>query len=108
MYTSVIVSATTGTGNSKPLVVGDLKTICVAITLDTGATFTGSGEGVLQFKADATLDNDIWSDYFEGGSIVQLTATNNAIRLTGPNVYRIRKTATTNSAKIIATSEAPL
>jgi hypothetical protein len=108
MYTKIIVPATTGVANSLSLVVADLKTICIAITLADGTTFTGSGEGVVQFKADTTTDADVWSDYFDSGSLVQLSATNNAIRLSGPNVYRVRKTASANSAKIIATSEALL
>lgn len=94
--TQEILAATTSAAQSSSFDVGGRPDqIGRATVMAIG--IAGAENADIQFSHDA---GTTWTDLFEAGSQIRLTATNNMVTIYGPGVFRIDKEATAGATSI--------
>ena len=59
----------------------------------------GSGEtATLQISGD---EGSTWQDYYDDGSVAQITDTNSGVVVVGNGMYRINKSATSSATAVV-------
>lgn len=87
-----LLAAQTGAGNSASFYVPQMLNATVICSPDLGAGETAD----IQISHD---DGTTWVDY-QDGAAVELTETQNAIRVYGPGLFRVAKDATSGATGI--------
>lgn len=87
-----LLAAQTGAGNSAAFYVPQMLNATVICSPDLAGAETAD----IQISHD---DGTTWVDY-QDGAAVELTATQNGLRLYGPALFRVAKDATTGATGI--------
>jgi len=78
-----------------------------AVYSNNPATVIATGLAGVE-TSDIQLSNDggtTWADYYAEGSQIQLTATNTAIRINGPGLFRVDKGVTAGASGVFLATD---